>query len=91
MGKEQRIVRFSGMVQGVGFRFTACQVARNFSVTGYVRNLSDGRVECVVEGQAEEIDAFLAELSGRMSGYVRGQVQQKAPCSDGFATFGVRY
>jgi len=54
-----KLVYYSGHVQGVGFRYTACQVATRFAVTGYVRNLPDGRVELVAEGTAAEVDAFL--------------------------------
>ena len=91
MDPEQRIVHFSGDVQGVGFRYTACHVASGYDVAGYVRNLPDGRVECVVEGPAKEIDAFLSELSRRMGRYVRGQTSQAAPFSGRFETFGVRF
>jgi acylphosphatase len=45
MDKQQRTVRFSGMVQGVGFRYTACRIAGRYDVTGYVKNLHDGSVE----------------------------------------------
>lgn len=91
MAKEQRIVRFTGMVQGVGFRFTACRVAAGFDITGYVRNCSDGSVECVAEGERAEIDAFLAEMEDRMRGYIRGRTQQTAPGSGQFSNFGMRY
>ncbi len=55
----------SGRVQGVGFRYTAKGVAQRFAVTGFVRNLSDGRVELVVEGDAAEVtdDATLRRLA----------------------------
>jgi len=91
MAKEQRIVRFSGTVQGVGFRFTACRAAAGFDITGYVRNCSDGSVECLAEGERAEIDAFLAELEDRMQGYIRGRTQQTAPCSGQFSGFDMRY
>ncbi len=55
-------VFFSGHVQGVGFRYTARQVAQGFEVTGLVRNLLDGRVELLAEGDREELQAFREAL-----------------------------
>ena len=91
MAEEQRIIRFVGDVQGVGFRFTTCRISGSFDVTGSVRNCSDGSVECAAEGDRAEIDAFLAELEDRMRGYIRGRTQQTAPCSGQFGGFGMRY
>ncbi len=88
---QQRIVIFTGTVQGVGFRFTACRVAAGYAVTGSVRNCSDGTVECIVEGDAAEIDAFLADLAERMSGYIHERSEQVAAASGGFTSFGVGY
>jgi len=51
-------VIYSGRVQGVGFRYNAKSVANGYEVVGTVRNLSDGRVELIVEGQKEELEAF---------------------------------
>ena len=91
MANEQRIVLFSGVVQGVGFRYTACRVAGGYDVTGAVRNMPDGRVECVVEGDAAEIDAFLEALERRMGGYIRGRSQQTAPYTGKHTTFTVAF
>lgn len=49
---------YSGHVQGVGFRYTVKTVAAGFEVTGTVRNLADGRVELVAEGDKVELEAF---------------------------------
>lgn len=64
-------VYFTGHVQGVGFRYSTYQVAKEFEVTGFVRNLVDGRVELDVEGNADEIDEFLRVLGEKMHGYIR--------------------
>ena len=57
--ERQRVhVFYAGHVQGVGFRYTVKSLARGFEVTGIVRNLSDGRVELVAEGQRSELEAF---------------------------------
>jgi acylphosphatase len=61
MDKAQRIF-FSGMVQGVGFRFTAQSLARRHKVFGWVKNLSNGKVEILAEGPEENIDIFLNSL-----------------------------
>ena len=57
-------VYYAGRVQGVGFRYTVRSLAARFDVTGFVRNLPDGRVHLVVEGDAGEIDAFLEADQG---------------------------
>ena len=58
MNRERLHIFYSGRVQGVGFRFTTKQVAQGFEVTGMVRNLPDGRVELVAEGQRGELEEF---------------------------------
>ncbi len=56
-------VIFEGRVQGVGFRYTAKDIARGFDVCGSVSNLADGSVELEVMGEAEEVQRFLREIS----------------------------
>jgi acylphosphatase len=49
---------YSGRVQGVGFRYTVRRLADGFEVTGTIRNLADGRVELLAEGNEDELEAF---------------------------------
>ena len=58
-----RQVFYEGRVQGVGFRFTVKQFARGYEVTGWVRNLDDGRVELQCSGERAEVDAFLEAIA----------------------------
>lgn len=51
-----------GRVQGVGFRQWTCRNAQTLGLTGWVRNLEDGRVELIAEGRQEEVDALLEDL-----------------------------
>jgi acylphosphatase len=53
------LVRYSGNVQGVGFRATAVMLARDHPVVGYVKNLADGRVELWAEGPPDAVEKFL--------------------------------
>ena len=62
---------FTGRVQGVGFRYAALQVAREFEVSGYVCNLPDGRVKLEAEGSKDEVCSFIAAVEERMHGYIR--------------------
>jgi acylphosphatase len=58
-----RHVFYEGRVQGVGFRWTTKNIARGYEVTGWVRNLPDGRVEMQVCGETEEVEAFLEAIA----------------------------
>ena len=60
--KARARVFYSGHVQGVGFRYTVKSVAMGFEASGAVRNLPDGRVELIAEGDREELEAFLQAI-----------------------------
>ncbi|HEX5709462.1 MAG TPA: acylphosphatase [Pyrinomonadaceae bacterium] len=63
----------SGDVQGVGFRFFTQRVAARHQVTGYVRNLADGRVEAYAEGTPESVEGFKHDIS---AGPLHARVEQ---------------
>jgi acylphosphatase len=91
MANERRMIHFMGTVQGVGFRYAATRAADDLGLAGYVRNLPDGSVQCLAEGDGEKIDAFIADLRERFSGYVREVRQQVLPYTGDLAGFGVKY
>ncbi|MEM4633778.1 MAG: acylphosphatase [Candidatus Anstonellaceae archaeon] len=51
-----------GKVQGVGFRAFCCKVGKSCSLCGFARNLPDGSVEIVVEGEKEDADEFFQRI-----------------------------
>ena len=55
-------VHYSGRVQGVGFRYIVKSLVLGYEVLGTVKNLSDGRVEMVAEGQQVELEDFLQAI-----------------------------
>ena len=59
---EAEEIVFHGVVQGVGFRYTSHELARQFPISGWVRNEPDGTVRLFVQGPREAIDAYLNEL-----------------------------
>lgn len=82
----------SGHVQGVGFRFTTQRIARSFAVTGYVKNLANGKVLIIAEGEKEDTDAFLSVVHERMAERIRNIDLQHADATEEFReeAFGIR-
>ena len=90
MLKRARVC-YEGRVQGVGFRFTTVGIARSYKVSGYVRNMADGRVEVIAEGEEDEISSFLGEISERMTGYIRDEEVTWEERSGDLEGFSVKY
>lgn len=87
----RRTVYFSGRVQGVGFRYTTCLVAERFQVVGFVRNLRDGRVEAVIEGEAKEVDQFVGAVGLEMGDFIRDIQSHDDSATGEFRDFDVRH
>ena len=87
----RRTVYFSGTVQGVGFRFTTRHIASRYQVTGLVRNLRDGRVELVAEGDRTEVERFEEALRDTMRSYISDTAAETAPATGEFATFDIAF
>jgi len=69
---------YEGKVQGVGFRYATKQIAMGYDISGWVKNLADGRVEMQVVGDIEEIADFCKELEeeSALSGQIR-EIEKK--------------
>lgn len=78
----------SGEVQGVGYRFFAQRAAARHQVTGYVRNLADGRVEALAEGPPESVEAFMHDLAaGPAYAYVENIEELNVEPTGSYSTF----
>jgi acylphosphatase len=88
---QRRTYTFSGNVQGVGFRYAAQHLARSHPVTGYVRNLPDGKVEMVAEGEEQDLDALAQAIARQMEGFIRETNVSAAPATGQFSGFSIRH
>ena len=88
--QQRRLVYYHGDVQGVGFRYTARNVARAFQVTGFVQNLADGQVHLACEGDCQELDAFLADVTRRMASHITYQETSQEAASGEYDRFEIR-
>lgn len=91
MPDDRQAKRFlvSGMVQGVGYRFFAKRAAERLGVAGYVKNLSDGRVEVYAIGTAELLQSLRAELErgprgASVSSVTEAKAELPLPHTNGF-------
>lgn len=84
-------IYFSGHVQGVGFRWTTRRLANDYEVTGWVKNLPDGRVELLVEGEKAELKRFLSELRRRLGQHIRDENMETQEASGQFQSFEIRH
>jgi acylphosphatase len=87
----RRTVYFSGRVQGVGFRYTTEAVAARFAVTGFVRNLRDGRVELVAEGSPAELNRFQSAVEEAMRGCIKEANASDTLATGEFTSFGIAF
>jgi len=86
-----RLVYYSGDVQGVGFRAVAERTARNYPVTGWVKNLSDGRVQLVVEGPVDAVQAFLQAVRTRWKDNIKKEEIKEQPVTGKYKNFTVTF
>ena len=91
MKHARYVVYYSGRVQGVGFRYAVCRLSGRFDVKGFVRNLSDGRVQLIAEGSTDQLDSFLQAVQTEMAGYIRSKQSDRQEATGEFSDFGLRW
>jgi acylphosphatase len=85
-------LRIQGRVQGVGFRFSALDVARQLGVTGWVRNTAEGDVELVAEGDEAQLRRLVTWCHGGPPGALVTSVEEKSlPYTGEFDGFRIRH
>ena len=85
-------VFYEGRVQGVGFRWSVRNIAKGFDVTGWVRNLMDGRVQMQVSGEETEVRSFLEGIAqSELRGLIRKQTENKLPAPVTAQGFEIRH
>ena len=85
-------VYVSGYVQGVAFRYTAIRQANRLSVTGWVKNLRDGRVELILEGEEASVREMLDWCyHGPRGAHVKEVYTESCSYTSRYTTFEVRF
>ena len=90
MSTGYRVV-YTGRVQRVGFRYRAVEIAREFPVTGWVKNLSTGQVELWAEGDEDSVKAFLAAIRAAWGSFIRSEQTDWEQVTGGYTSFDVAY
>ncbi|QKY71611.1 acylphosphatase [Lentibacillus sp. CBA3610] len=82
----------NGRVQGVGFRYSAQQYAKEYNLNGWVQNKSDGSVELEVEGSDSQVHSFMTDLESGFSPFIRIEDMQIDTQQEekGYKTFSIR-
>ncbi len=89
MNKTAKLVVFSGSVQGVGFRFTACNIATRYELTGYVKNTPNGKVEILAQGSETDINECITDIKDTFA--VCDVKIQKVPVDDALKNFNITF
>ena len=87
----QAHILYSGRVQGVGFRYTVRMFASRLGLVGWVKNLTDSRVEVIVEGNKKDIEQLIESVSGQFEGFIREKNINYNPATGQYAEFNVKF
>jgi len=82
---------FSGVVQGVGFRFSARNLAAKHKIKGWVMNLPDGRVKLLAEGSGGDLDDFLHDLRDEFKMYINDYMFREKEAIGDYEDFQIKF
>ncbi len=86
--KIKTLFNIKGKVQGVGYRYFAYRIAKEFGITGYAKNIWDGSVEVVAEGDKDKIELLNKHLKqGPSMSRVTECIRKDYPFKSEFDTF----
>jgi len=91
MQKIRYNIKFTGYVQGVGFRYKTQRVAGGFAITGWVRNEPDGSVRCIVEGDSDDLEQFIEKVKSAMKGNIHETLIDISEATCEFEGFQISY
>ena len=83
-------ITYSGNVQGVGFRWKVLQISKLYSITGYVQNLANGKVELLTEGQENHVEEMIKKVASELKNYWITQEHEDKPGESHFENFSIR-
>ncbi|MBU0503094.1 MAG: acylphosphatase [Candidatus Omnitrophota bacterium] len=89
--KKRVHIYYSGRVQGVGFRYTARDIAEELGVWGRVKNLADGRVELNAEAEEDALNNFQERIKQSFSRYIRDTQLNWGPASGEYNDFRIEF
>ena len=91
MNKTAKHIIFTGRVQGIGFRFTAFNIANRCQLTGVVRNLPDGSVEMLTQGNPDDIADCIRNINESFSGCIKETKIEEAPLNPKYKDFKITF
>ena len=91
MNQTAKHIIFAGRVQGIGFRFTALDIANRYRLTGLVRNLPDGTVEMITQGPADDIADCIRDIKEAFEGYIRETKTEEIPPDPKYTDFKITF
>jgi acylphosphatase len=91
MADVAKHVIFLGRVQGVGFRYTARQIAARYELAGFVRNLPNGSVEMFLQGGMDDVAGCLRDIDESFAGYIRDTQTENVPPNPRYSSFEITF